>query len=34
MNDAIAGQAVRIKTATGQMISAFASKDGSAEVRQ
>ena len=34
MNDASAGQAVRIKTATGQMISAFASKDGSAEVRQ
>lgn len=34
MNDAMAGQAVRIKSATGQMISAFASKDGSAEVRQ
>ncbi|TNC98400.1 MAG: flagella basal body P-ring formation protein FlgA [Gallionellaceae bacterium] len=34
MNDATAGQAVRIKTATGQMISAFARKDGSAEVRQ
>lgn len=34
MNDATAGQAVRIKTATGQMISAFAGKDGSAEVRQ
>jgi len=34
MNDATAGQAVRIKTAAGQMISAFASKDGSAEVRQ
>lgn len=34
MNDAIAGQAVRIKSASGQMISASASKDGSAEVRQ
>ncbi|MBA4382147.1 MAG: flagellar basal body P-ring formation protein FlgA [Sideroxydans sp.] len=34
MNDATAGQAVRIKTASGQMVGASASKDGSAEVRQ
>jgi flagella basal body P-ring formation protein FlgA len=34
MNDATAGQAVRIKTSAGQMIGAFASKDGRAEVRQ
>jgi flagella basal body P-ring formation protein FlgA len=34
MNDATTGQAVRIKTANGQMIGAFANKDGRAEVRQ
>lgn len=34
LNDASTGQAVRIKTASGQLVSAFASKDGSAEVRQ
>jgi flagella basal body P-ring formation protein FlgA len=34
MNDATAGQAVRIKTAAGQTIGAFAVKDGRAEVRQ
>jgi len=33
LNDATAGQAVRIKTASGQVVGAFASKDGSAEVR-
>ncbi|MFA6121536.1 MAG: flagellar basal body P-ring formation chaperone FlgA [Sideroxydans sp.] len=34
MNDATEGQAVRIKTATGRMLSAYANKNGSAEVRQ
>jgi flagella basal body P-ring formation protein FlgA len=34
MNDATAGQSVRIKTAAGQTIGAFAVKDGRAEVRQ
>lgn len=34
LNDATAGQALRIKTASGQVVGAFASKDGSAEVRQ
>lgn len=32
LNDAIEGQAVRIKTESGQTISAYASKDGNAEV--
>ncbi len=34
LNDASTGQAVRIKTVSGQVVSAFASQDGSAEVRQ
>jgi len=34
MNDATTGQAVRIKTAAGQLVNAYANKDGSAEVRQ
>ncbi len=33
MNDATEGQAVRIKTVSGQVVSASASRDGSAEVR-
>jgi flagella basal body P-ring formation protein FlgA len=33
LNDATEGQSVRIKTASGQTISASANKDGSAEVR-
>lgn len=33
LNDATEGQAVRIKTASGQVVSAIASKEGSAEVR-
>lgn len=34
LNDATVGQVVRIKTASGQVISAVAVQDGSAEVRQ
>lgn len=34
LNDATAGQAIRIKTASGQVVGASANKDGSAEVRQ
>ena len=34
MNDATEGQSVRVKTGSGQVVSAFASQDGSAEVRQ
>lgn len=34
MNDAAEGQAVRVKVASGQLVSAIATKDGHAEIRQ
>jgi len=34
LNDAIEAQPVRVKTASGQVVNAFATKEGSAEVRQ
>jgi flagella basal body P-ring formation protein FlgA len=33
LNDAVEGQPVRVKTASGRVVSAFANKEGSAEVR-
>jgi flagella basal body P-ring formation protein FlgA len=33
LNDATAGQTVRVRTASGQVVNAYAGKDGSAEVR-